>query len=467
MNRSSDTRNSSGKLPSFLGPDADETSETKASSVESEDAATHYDGAQSEDQDDEDYSDYDEDVLDEGSEDEEDEEDETFDEPVAVAPRLARRRYQASTVPLAGGMSMAMGAALTITGLVTAALPAATAALAAVIAPQTITLLGLAGFAIGTSQRRTSRVQRRLQALESQRTSVDDELRDTLAQILDGQGQGGQQSNNAESGDTQQLMLSLQRQDQKINNLTKAIKMYGKPLMEIAGQGTELAGSVSQVKTLVEGGTEATRQTVNRVEQLVRSGSGKTELGELPAQIEKLQVSLAAIAQRIEDTEVRKSLVRVEDATTKLATQLETLQRGENVKAAATELQNSLEQATTGLQKGLQQMREGNLNGLETSVKDIQRELSGLATSMSQVQAAVRSGVQVTTSAPQAAPATQAGTGTNTTTSKTYPAAPSASAAGSGKAADATGDNGYGTGKRTSGGKNVLGAIAKLKQMKG
>lgn len=457
MNRSSDTSSSSGNLPSFLGPDTDETSEAPISHAETEDAATHSEDAESEDLSEGDYADQDEDVVDEEDFGPEDDDDETYEEPVASAPRSSRSRYQPPTARLAGGMSITLGAALTITGLVTAALPAATAALAAVIAPQTITLLGLAVFAIGTSQRRTSRLQQRLQALESQRTSADDELRDTLAEILDGQ--GNQQSNNSEVDNIQQLMLSLQRQDQKINNLTKAIKMYGKPLMEIAGQGSELAGSVANVKALVEGGTESTRQAVNRVEQLTRTGSGKTELGNLPTQIEKLQVSVAAIAQRIEDTEVRKSLVRVEDATKQLATQLEALQRGENVKAATSELQTSLDQATTGLQEGLKQMREGNLSGLETSVKDIQRELAGLATSMSQVQAAVKNGVQTTTSSPKAAPATAT-------------AAPATSMNNaSAKATSATNDDkegsGYGTGKRKSGGKNVLGAIAKLKQMKG
>ncbi|MGK0204175.1 MAG: putative nucleic acid-binding Zn-ribbon protein [Planctomycetota bacterium] len=463
MNRPSDTRNSSGSLPSFLSPNADGTSEAQATTVDSEDAATNYEDAESEVGDDEDY-DYDEDVVDE--EDEEDEE-EAYDAPVAAAPRTTRRRGQFQSVPLAGGMTMTLGAALTITGLVTAALPAATAALAAVIAPPTITLLGLAVFAIGTSQRRTSRVQRRLQALETERSSVDDELRDTLAQIL--QEQSGQGANGAEADDAQQLMLSLQRQDQKINNLTKAIKMYGKPLMDISGQGTEIAGSVAQVKALVEGAAETTRQGVNRVEQLVRTGGGKTDLGDLPGQIEKLQVSLEAMSQRIEDTEVRKSLVRVEDATKQLATQLESLQRGENVKAATNELQQSLDQATTGLQKGLQQMREGNLTGLETSVKDIQRELAGLATSMSQVQAAVKNGAQVATSAPQAAaaaPAAPTATATTSSANTSNHAAPAAANGGNAASGDKDG-SGYTTGERKSGGKNVLGAIAKLKSMKG
>lgn len=398
MNRPSDTRSSSKNLPSFLGPDANETPEEQGMALDGHDAATHYEDGESEDMGEEDY----------GADG-----DNAYDAPEASAPRTTRRRSQFQSVKLAGGLGMMFGATLTITGLITAALPAATAALAAVIAPQTITLVGLAVFAIATSQRRTSRLQQRLQALETNRNSADDELRDTLAQILHGQ---DSQEMNAAADDTQQLMLSLQRQDQKINNLTKAIKMYGKPLMEIAGQGTELAGNVAHVKALIEGAAESTRQNVNRVE----------------------------------------------DATTQLATQLETLQRGENVKAATTELQQSLGHATTGLKKGLEQMREGNLAGLETSVKDIQRELAGLATAMSQVQAAVKSGAHVAANAPQAAPVQAADSAAATTPNSANTsnhAAPAASV-------DDNDASGYTTGERKSGGINVLGAIAKLKRMK-
>jgi predicted nucleic acid-binding Zn-ribbon protein len=444
MNRPSDTRSSSKNLPSFLGPDANETPEEQGMALDGDFAATHHEDGESEDMGKENY----------GADGKN-----AYDAPEASAPRTTRRRSQFQSVKLAGGLGMMFGATLTITGLLTAALPAATAVLAAVIAPQMITLVGLTVFAIATSQRRTSRLQRRLQALETDRNSADDELRDTLAQILHGQ---DSQEMNAAADDTQQLMLSLQRQDQKINNLTKAIKMYGKPLMELAGQGTELAGNVAHVKALIEGAAESTRQNVNRVEQLVRSDGGKTDLGDLPAQFEKLQISLEAISQRIEDTEVRKSLVRVEDATTQLATQLEMLQRGDNVKAATTELQQSLGHATTSLRKGLEQMCEGNLAGLETSVKDIQRELTGLATAMLQVQAAMNSGAHVAANASQAAPVQAAASAAATTPSSANTsnhAAPPASA-------DDNDANGYTTGERKSGGMNVLGAIAKLKRMK-
>ncbi len=408
MNRPSDTRSSSKNLPSFLGPDANETPEEQGMALDGDCAATHHEDGESEDMGEESY----------GADGKN-----AYDAPEASAPRTTRRRSQFHSVKLAGGLGMMFGATLTITGLVTAALPAATAILAAVIAPQMITLVGLTVFAIATSQRRTSRLQRRLQALETDRNSADDEFRDTLAQILHGQ---DSQEMHAADDDTQQLMLSLQRQDQKINNLTKAIKMYGKPLMELAGQGTELAGSIAHVKALIEGAAESTRQHVNRVE----------------------------------------------DATTQLATQLEMLQRGDNVKAATTELQQSLGHATTGLKKGLDQIRQGNLAGLETSVKDIQRDLAGLATAMSQVQAAINSGAHVAANASQAAHvAANASQAAPVQAAASATATPPSSANTSNHAAppasaDDNDASGYTTGERKSGGINVLGAIAKLKRMK-
>jgi BioD-like phosphotransacetylase family protein len=77
----------------------------------------------------------------------------------------------------------------------------------------------------------------------------------------------------------QHVLITLQRQDEKINNLTKAIKMYGKPLMEISGQGTELAGSLAQIKTAVEAAAEVGRQANHRLESQLRStGTPKQEL---------------------------------------------------------------------------------------------------------------------------------------------------------------------------------------------
>jgi hypothetical protein len=482
MNRATDTRNSSGKLPSFLGEDADEATTSGARNVGSTDTSGEYEDDYEDTDSDESagYDDYESDEAygeQDAGEEEQDEDDQ--DSGLEPAPRATsrniRRRQKVPAVRPAGGLGMTFGAFTTIAGLVTAALPAATAAMASVVAPHTVTLLGLAVFAIAAGRRRSSQLQARLMEMEVQGQQTADELRDTLAQLLAGHNGTNSTNSNADSAaDMQHVMLSLQRQDQKINNLTKAIKMYGKPLMEIAGQGTELAGSVAQVRSLTEGAAESNRQAINRVEQLVRSSSGKNDLGDLPEQVGKLQVSLAAMSQRLEDNEVRKSLVRVEDATTQLRSHLETLLTGETVKSATAELQTSLTKATAELSNGIKQLQDGNLAGLETSVRDIQRELSGLATGMSQVQAAVKSGARVAQApqptAPEATATSQAAkvqSANNPSSSNPGSDNPGSSAAAGTTATAEVETAGYSTGKRKTTGKNVLGAIAKLKQMKG
>lgn len=472
MNRSTDTSNSASDLPGFLSSDEETTDNTASDAVTTEDETTYYEDAQSEeDASDEHASDeVDDEGYDEDDYDDTDVEDESDSQPRArrTTARSTRSR-QAAPSPAGGGMMLAIGWLAAIAGVALAFVPETAAAMSKFIEPQILIVLGVALVAIASGKRRTSLVQQRLELMEAQQNDADDELRDMFAEFV--QNTNTNTNVSGEVPDAQQMMLSLQRQDQKINNLTKAIKMYGKPLMEIAGQGTELAGSVAQVKSLVEGAAESTRQAVNRVEQQVRSSSDATDLGDLPQQIGKLEVSLAAMAQRLEDSEVRKSLVRLEDMSKELGSQLEDLSRGEAVKTSATELQDKLDKATTRLSESIAQLRDGNVSGLESSVRDIQRELAGLATGMSQVQAAVKNGVKASGGA--AAAATQPSAQPSGQQSTPAAAAASGTAAAANAPAAPSGDNkksdggGYATGERKVASKNVLGAIAKLKQMKG
>jgi uncharacterized protein YoxC len=282
--------------------------------------------------------------------------------------------------------------------------------------------------------------------------------------------------------------MAVQRQDDKVNNLTRAIKMYGKPMMEIANQGTDLAGSVAAVKTLVEGGSESARQAMVRMETQLRTNqaSHKQELGELQQSLLKLvtridqlntggdaglaplqqklgqlEVSIAAIAQRLEDSEVRKSLLRLEEVASKERDTLQQLLRGDAVRQASTELQGQIDKTTRGLTEGLAQLRDNNLGGIETAVREIQREVSGVATSLSQMNAAMKNGMRPATAAaptPTVAPAAPAAPTGTPSAAPAATATPTAAASGEG--------GGYQTGTRATPSKNVLGAIAKLKQMK-
>lgn len=259
----------------------------------------------------------------------------------------------------------------------------------------------------------------------------------------------------------QHLLLLLQRQDEKINNLSKAIKMYGKPLMEIAGNSTEVAGTLSQVRAAVDAGKQERQQIGATIAKLAASPA-TVDFAPLQERLGRLEVAVQAIAQRIDDPETRRSLLRLEDAAKATQSELQRIGKGDQVKAVASQLQEALDGTAGKLMTGLSQLRDGNLGGLETSVREIQREVAGVATAVAQIQNAVRSGAApVRSAAPTAAAAPAAAPAS----APTAPApTPTPSAAGAPASSGEGG--GYQTGSRSSSGKNVLGAIQKLKQMK-
>ncbi|MCB9876391.1 MAG: hypothetical protein H6835_02225 [Planctomycetes bacterium] len=400
-----------------------------------------------------------------------DAEDELEDEP-ALAPEpaehVANRRPTARTGARAarqgsaGGAASALGVLLALAAGVATQVPAVVEALAQRhLDAQLLVLCGLLLWTIGRGQRNSAALHGRLAQLEQDRRDADEELHDTIRHLHE---RAAPQVSPHDGGELEHVMLSLQRQDQKINNLTKAIKMYGKPLMDIAGQGTDIAGAVAQVRTLVEAGAESTRSGLQRLEEQGRKASKQLDLGDLPTQVKQLGVSLAAVTQRLEDTEVRKSLVRLEDFAKELRQEVQVLQRGEPTQAAAEAMIARLEEARKGLAAGIQQLRDGNLNGLENSVRELLREVSGLATSTAQIQAAVKGGARIATG-----PASPTGTVAAPAAASPAPAATPAAApvAATSPEGEGEGATGYQTGKRNTAGKNVLGAIARLKQMKG
>lgn len=353
--------------------------------------------------------------------------------------------------------------------------------------PQGLFVCGMVLAGAGASLRRTARLQQNLDAAEERRRAEAETLNQNLHGLLSARASSDEPAAHA-GQDLQYILLALQRQDEKLNNLTKAFKMYGKPLMEIANQGTDLAGAVSTVKNMVEASSESSRQALLRMESQLKSPAGKQELADLqnnmlqlvkkvdalaahaPAaavaplqqQVGRLEVTIAAIAQRLEDSEVRKSLLRLEEKAQKDRETLQELLRGERVQKVGADLQDKLERATRGLTEGLSQLREGNLGGLENAVRDIQREVAGVATTVAQINAAVKTGARALQAA--AAPAPAAPAPSPAPTAATEKAAASAAPAADKSSGEG---GGYQTGSRSTGGKNVLGAIAKLKQMKG
>ncbi|MCU0865420.1 MAG: hypothetical protein MUC36_16675 [Planctomycetes bacterium] len=478
MKRTPETKNASDSLPSFLG---ESTVANPAATVESTDAIA-VDAAV-------------EDVVELDTQPPSGAESGTDEaaapgRAAAAAPTGARRRTSrpsAAPAPVAvsrgGALGLCAGVMLATTGLLAPKVPAILTALQNFgLDGSHLLILGAVSIAAGFVRRQVGVVQQRMAAADAQRQLETDALQQSVLDLATAHQAAGEKPPPGE--ELQHLMMAMQRQDEKVNNLTKAIKMYGKPLMEIAAQGTELAGSVAGVRTVVDGGAESTRQAIARLEGQLRSLGGKQELAELQAglaklaarleavattkhdgpdltplqqQLGRLEVTTAAMAQRLEDSEVRKSLLRLEEAAHKERETMQELLRGDLLHKVAQELQARLDRTTKGLADGIVQLRDGNLGGLESAVRDIQREVTGVATTVAQINAAVKNGARPAMAAPAAAtpaPAAPAATPAAATPASVPAPAPAETAGG------------YQTGTRSSGGKNVLGAIAKLKQMK-
>ena len=408
---------------------------------------------------------------------------------VDPAPVTGRRsRTVVRTTPRGGTGSMLLGGGMLVTAVVLALLPNREATLAGLgrfgVEPASLLVAGLVLVLAGVNRRRLGTLQEQIDQTRNHDADTTTSLRESLQFLVDAQHASNERP-PAAGEELQHVLIALQRQDEKINNLTKAIKMYGKPLMEISGQGTELAGSLNQAKTSIEAGNDAASKAFARIETQLKSqaapgkefaelaaavqkvgaavdalqkkGNAGPSLEPLQQQVGRLEVSVAAIGQRLEDSELRKSLLRLEDTTQKARDDMQQLLRGENLQKATTQLQDRLDKATGRLTEGLTQMRDGHLGGLETSIREIQREVSGVATTVAQIQASVKAGARAAAApAPAAAAAPAPAPTPERTPAATTPATPAADSAGTG----------YQTGTRSSGGKNVLGAIAKLKQMK-
>jgi len=307
------------------------------------------------------------------------------------------------------------------------------------LTPATMFLLGAVALTAALVRRRIGKLET---ALSTARRGSDIELREQLDILVENSGNASHDGQE----EAQQMRYALQRQDEKINNLTKAIKMYGKPLVDIAHHGTELSASLSQVRGAIETGNEAHREACARIEAEIHAIGGKGgSIEPLQKKLSKVEITVEAIAQRMEDSEVRKTLVRLEDTFQEMQEAIQLLLRGESIDSAANKLQSQLENATGRLHQGLDQLRDGDLGGLQNSVRDIQREVSTVATAVAHIQAAIKSGPGT----PKAAAAP---------TSAPTPKRPAHN--------DSDDSKGYQTGSHKSGSKNVLGAIARLKQLK-
>jgi len=284
-------------------------------------------------------------------------------------------------------------------------------------------------------------------------------LEETLVRVEDSVERLAQSTSAIEGDELHRALLLLQRQDEKVNNLTKAIKMYGKPLVELGNASSDTLGSLRDVQQTLKaiseqgGGIEQSlAELAVRVSE-VHGRQGKEELLQLLESQESQARAQAAAqeAQQAHAEEIQKlaaGITALRDSQSDSASQ-DALRRVEaRVDQAVAKLDESIAAASAG-------------PDYEDSFRSLQRELQGLATTLGNIQANVNRGGMVASSAPQPTASAPAASGALSSAPAEPVAADGTNKPGPGGLASSN----AGT-QQAKGGKNVLGAIAKLKQMR-
>ena len=300
--------------------------------------------------------------------------------------------------------------------------------------------------------------------------------------------------------DIGRILVVLQRQDEKITNLTRATKMYGQPLVEITNQVNDVSarqrdtlksvGVVAEGLTRVEQATQAITAAVDRVaepldtlgeldfsgplqsefsrasEQLrqVLEGMGPalrsdlSELGRptaaaverLGARLDTVEASIDGQARRIANELGSEVSAQVQKLGSGLREEFEENSRKlrEGMRSIGDEVADAMSKAGNSAQSPV------DLSSVENACEHLKREVSGLATSIARL-----------TNAPR--PAAPAPTAAQPAAEPTAPSAPQQTAAPAEQGKKAPGGLAHSiAGSAAKPGKNVLGAIAKLKSMR-
>lgn len=322
------------------------------------------------------------------------------------------------------------------------------------IGSRSLVVAGIALFAVGLVQRELARravaETRRYQGLERS-------LRQ-LAQLGAARPQGGESPADA-------MRVDFDRLDEKIANLTRATKLYGTPLLEISNQVSELQNRVQDLA-----GMES-----RLGEQLAgqpTGGPSEAAIAELQRAVEGSRdraVEAGTLAKRAADAveELQFELLRV------LQSGQEDLRRaiGESAERHARTLGEGFEKTAKTLEqvaaaRSTSPAPSVDLGPLAQTLAQVQQQVASLASALARLEArpvavAHAPAAAATGTASPASPAVtpMSPTLASTESPAAAPASPTPAAPEAGPAKIA--------GSKQAPSKNVLGAIAKLKSMRG
>ncbi len=253
-----------------------------------------------------------------------------------------------------------------------------------------------------------------------------------------------------------QVLMTLTRQDEKINNLTKALKMYGKPLVEVSRHVAEVAAR-----------TKSANSDLSALKQAVQSGLDKTT--------HKIIDDVASIVADIPTDngadEVVKSVSNLDARMQRELAQLSSNQADSSVfvdeaRAIGSQLTKEITQLLDS--QGDRQDSAG-LSALRADMGALQEAVKGLTSAVSSSES---SRAQAPAPQPAMATAATAPTPVTPTPVAQTPVAPTTAATPSPAPAAGKSKGGPGglansiSGKTKTEGKGVLSAIAKLKKMR-
>lgn len=256
--------------------------------------------------------------------------------------------------------------------------------------------------------------------------------------------------------------LAIQRQDEKLANLSKALKMYGKPLMEISQQTSEIGQLVTDLGQAVQAAKGSGEATTRTVETIVRGQLDGFEARQAPAQQKLEDVATATRAQQQAMITLQKDSREGIQRHVALEKQLDELKK--QVASATEQLTKVSTSAAQPRDDGALLTRiEQQLAGTrDTVVAQLKKELATVQTQLARVQAIAATPTAAVSAAKpvkEPEPAKEA---------EAAPVAPPAAAA-PGASQDPLGPGGLAqsiAGEKKTESRNVLGAIAKLKNMR-
>ncbi len=124
------------------------------------------------------------------------------------------------------------------------------------LTPGVLTMIGIIMTGMGGLRGRQANIELWVSEVEATLADTDTGISASLDYLVEAQ-EHHLDRPPASGEELDRVLVVLQRQDEKVNNLTRAIKMYGKPLIEITKQLTDLGSRVESVRSSMGGIVEA------------------------------------------------------------------------------------------------------------------------------------------------------------------------------------------------------------------